>query len=310
MPALTSLALAAGVGSMAFGAYNSYEGHQQAEQGAEQAQRGAQMQAEAARQQAGISKEQAASSVVFAGQERDVNILASQQSIDASNKSFEINKGIIAGERGVEEQKNKAMELDARRQQLEVVRNQQRGRALALTTGVAQGGQGFVGGSSARGGAYGQASGQTGVNLLGIQQNLEIGRNIFGLNQGISDSRVAQADLEHTYSLQQAANQTTKAQTAFSYAVANAGFQTRLADTQTLMSQGQGQVNMGQGQMQLGQMQAQFGGQLMSAGPAIFSAATNFNQLSGSSFWGSSNSYSSNYNNVGFSGSPVMRLFG
>lgn len=306
MAALTSLALAASVGTMAYGAYNSYSGQQQAKQGAQQAQRGAEIQAEAARQQAAISKEQAASSVVFAGRERDINILASEQSIAASNASFDINKDIIAGGRNIEEQKQKAMELDARRQQLEVIRNQQRGRALALTTATSQGasrGSGLQGG-------YGQISGQTGVNLLGIQQNLDIGRNIFGINQGISDSRVAQADLQHTYELQQAANQTTKAGIAYDYAIANAGFQTRLADTQTLMSQGQGQVNMGQGQMQLGQMQSQFGSQLMAAGPQIFSAATNFNQLSGSSFWGSTNNYSSNYNNVGFSASPYMKLFG
>src|SRR6185503_4400068 len=166
MAALTALTLAAGIGTMAYGAYNSYQGQQQAKQGAQQAAAGAAIQAQAAREQAAISKEQAASSVVFAGQERDVNILASQQSIAASNQSFDINKGIIAGERSIEEQKQKAMELDARRQQLEVIRNQQRGRALSLTTGVSQGGSGFVGGSSARGGAQGQISGQTGVNLL------------------------------------------------------------------------------------------------------------------------------------------------
>lgn len=309
MPAFTSLALAVGLGVSAAGAYTSYQGQQTAKQGAQQAQQGAMIQAEAARQQAEISKEQAGSSVQFAGKERDINILASQQSIDASNKSFDINKGIIAGQQDIEVQKQKAMELDARRQQLEVIRNQQRGRALSLTTGVAQGGSGFVGGSSARGGAQGQISGQTGVNLLGIQQNLQIGRDIFGLNEGISNNRIAQADLQHTYELQQAANQTTKANTAYDYAVVNAGYQTRLADTQTLMSQGSGQVAAGQGQMQLGQMQSSFGSQLMAAGPQIFSAGTNFNQLSGSSFWGSANSYSSNYNNVGFTGSPFMKLF-
>ena len=110
MPALTSLALAAGVASMGYGAYQSYSGQQQAAAGAAQAQRGAQIQAEAARQQAAISKEQAATSVEFAGQERDINILASQQSVDASNKSFDINKGIIAGERNVEEQKQKLLQ--------------------------------------------------------------------------------------------------------------------------------------------------------------------------------------------------------
>src|SRR5258705_13379798 len=190
MAVLTSLALAAGVGSMAYGLYENSQGREQAEAGYQMQQQGAAIQAEAARKQAGISKEQAASSVEFAGKERDVNLLASQQSIAASNQSYDINRGIITSEQNIEQQKQNAMEIDARRQQMEIIRNQQRGRALSLTTAVARGGSGFVSGASARGGAYGQISGQTGTNLLGVQQNLEVGRNIFGLNTDISNQRI------------------------------------------------------------------------------------------------------------------------
>jgi hypothetical protein len=73
MAALTALAIA-GVASMAYGVYEGQEGKAQAKAGYELQQQGAAIQAEAAKRNAQISKEQAASSVEFAGKERDVNI--------------------------------------------------------------------------------------------------------------------------------------------------------------------------------------------------------------------------------------------
>jgi hypothetical protein len=86
-------------------------------------------------------------------------------------------------------------------------------------------------------------------------------------------------DLQHNYALQQAANQTTKSNIAYNYAVANAGFQTRFADTQTLMSQGQGLVNQGSGLVSQGQMQMQQGSQFMGLGQNLFSMGTNADKL-------------------------------
>lgn len=305
MAALTALALAAGVASMGYGLYEQQQGKDTAQQGYALQQQGSQIQAQAAKQQADISKEQAASSVTFAGQDRDISLLASQQSVDASNKSYGINQGIIGNEQAVEAQKAQAMELDARRQQLETIRNQQRGRALALTNATAQGaskGSGLQGG-------YGQVSGQTGVNELGIQQNLQIGENIFGLNTAISNSRIAENDLEHTYALQQAANQTAKSNLTYQYATANAGYQTRLADTQTLMSQGQGLVNQGSGIVSQGQMQMQQGSQFISAGPGIFSMATNADKLLSGSQYTTTNFWTGNGASNQYGPSGMMRLF-
>lgn len=303
MAVLTSLALAAGVGSMAYGLYEKQAGQSKAAEGYAQQQQGYNIQAQAAQQQAGISKEQAASSVQFAGQERDINVLASNQSISASNQSYGINQSTIQSEQQIELQKKQAMEIDGRRQQMEVIRNQQRARAMGLTAATAQGaskGSGLQGG-------YGQASGQTGVNLLGIQQNLDIGRNIFGFNETISGNRIQQNDLEHSYSLQQAANQTAKANLTYGYAVANAGFQTRLADTQTLMSQGQGYVNRGSGVVSQGQGQIASGNSFFQAGPQLFSMGMNANQLlggnSGGNFWFGGGSPS------GYGGGTNTRLF-
>ncbi len=86
--------------------------------------------------------------------------------------------------------RKQAMELQAKRQSMEVVRNAQRARSLALTNATAQGanqGSGLVGG-------YGQISGQTGVNLLGISQNLSFGAQMFDLNAQISQQKMAYAD--------------------------------------------------------------------------------------------------------------------
>lgn len=287
MAALSSIGLALGGASMISGLFGQSKGEKEAQQGYALQQQGSQLQAQAAQQQASISKEQAAASVVFAGKERDINNLASQQSITAANQSYGINDSTIQSEQKIQAQNAQAMELNARRQQLEVIRNQQRNRALALATGVNNGGSATR--SSALQGAYGQASGQSGVNLLGIQQNLQIGENIYGLNQGISNNQIALNDLQRTYSIQQANNQTSKSNLTFDYAQSNAGFQTRLADTQTLMSQGQGLVNQGAGLVSQGQMQTQAGNSMFSAGPSIFNMGMNANQLWGSSIFGSFN---------------------
>lgn len=279
MAALTSLALAAGVGSMAFGAYNMYEGKQQQQAGYNQMQQGSAIQAEAARQQAAISKEQAAASVEFAGRERDINVNASNQALTAAEASRGIQTSVVGQELNIQEMNRRAMELNARRQSLEIIRNQQRGRALALATNVAQGGSGATRGSSALGGAYGQIAGQTGVNALGVDQNLQIGQNIFASNASISNSRIDMANLEYQYAQQQAANQTLKSNLTYDYAVSNAAFTTRLADTQTLMSQGTGMVNMGQGQVGMGNSQYQMGASFFQAGPNIFSMGQSAQQM-------------------------------
>lgn len=283
MAVLSSLGMALGGASMIGGLFQQDAGRKQSQQGYALQQQGSQIQAEAARQQAGISKEQAASSVMFAGRERDLNTLASQQSIAAANQSFGINNSTIQAQQQVEAQKAQAMEMDARRQQLEVIRNQQRGRAMALTAATAQGAKS---GSGLQGG-YGQVSGQSGVNLLGIQQNLQTGRDIFGLNQTISGNQIALNDLQRSYAVQQALNQTTKSNMMFDYASSNAGFQTRMADTQTMMSQGQGLVNQGSGIVSQGQMQTQAGNSMFSAGPSLFGMASNADKLWGSSIFGS-----------------------
>lgn len=296
MAALTTLAL--GVGSMAFGAYNMFEGKAQQEAGLNQQKQGYAIQAEAARQAAGISKEQAAASVVYAGQERDLNINAANQSIAAAAASRTINQGIVNEQKNIEGIKRQAMEVDARRQQLEIIRGQQRARALGLTNATATGsskGSGLQGG-------YGQISGQSGVNLLGVQQNLQAGRGVFDANAAITGFNSDMADLTYNYAVQQANNQTAKSNLMYGYAQTQAGFQTRQADVQTLNSQGAGQVSIGGAYAQAGASQAQMGQSFFNAGPSIFSMGQNFNQLAGGT-----NFFSGSTGGPGYSPSPLMR---
>lgn len=279
MAALTALA----IGAMAAGAYESYSGSQKQGEGYDTMQQGAMIQQQAAQQQAQISKNQAASSVVFAGQDRDINNLASQQSIDAANQSNTLNKGNIAQQQALMLQQKQAMETDARRSSLENIRNQQRARSMALATNVSQGGSGALnGGNSAVGGAYGQIGGQTGVNQLGVSQALAGGEANYAANYAISNNNIALGDLQTLYSNQQAQNQTAKSNLSYQYAQTNAAYQSQYADTQTLASQGAGLVSQGQGMVGQGTSQMQLGGQLFSAGPSIFSMGTNFTQMQGS----------------------------
>jgi hypothetical protein len=250
-------------------------GRSQQQAGYLQAQQGASIQAEAARQQAGISRDQAATSVIYAGQDRDLNIQAANQSAAASTASLALSTSTVQAQQRIEAQRRSAMELDARRNQLEIVRNQQRARALGLSNATHSGTKS----SSGLQGAYGQVSGQTGVNLLGVQQNLQIGQNIFDQNANISSNNIAMAQLQNNYALQQAANQTTKSNLVYNLASANAGFQTRMADTQTLASQGSGMVAMGQGQAQMGAATSNAGSSFISAGQNIFSMGTNIDKL-------------------------------
>lgn len=86
----------------------------------------------------------------------------------------------------VNAQRQQQMVLTANRQQLQVIRNSQLARSMALTSASGQGAQ-FGSGLA---GGYGQISGDTNTNLLGIHQNLAIGQNIFGLDNKIDDQKI------------------------------------------------------------------------------------------------------------------------
>jgi hypothetical protein len=279
MAALTALALGLGAAAAGAGIFESVSGASKQQAGLDQQAAGYRIEQQAASQQAGIYKEEAASSVQFAGQQRDINIAAANASVTAATGSQTINKAIAAQQSNIQTYNQQAMELDARRQNLEQIRNDQRARSISLAAGVHSGGSGYVGGSSARAGAYGGISGGTNTNLSALQQALATGRNIYAANAAITGQNVNMFDLQTAYATQQAGFQTQNSNLQYSNAQANAGFQTRLADTQTLMAQGQGQVALGGGIASAGQSQQQLGSSLISSAGTIFTAGVDFNKL-------------------------------
>ena len=98
----------------------------------------------------------------------------------------------IALQRNNEAERRRAMELDAMRRRREMIRQAIAARSQALQIATHQG---ISQDGSALPGAYGGIQGRTGVNLLGVSQNEEIGGRIFDNNAQISqiNSRSAAA---------------------------------------------------------------------------------------------------------------------
>lgn len=110
--------------------------------------------------------------------------------MNAAKEQGEAQQKMIQEEQKQEALRRRAQELDSRRRTMEMVRTQQRARAASLATTTAQG----ASTGSALEGAYGQAAGQTGVNMLGVQQNYDIGSQMFASNLMLSNQRMAYAN--------------------------------------------------------------------------------------------------------------------
>jgi len=171
MPVATTAILAAtAIGGVALSGYGMYE--QQQGRNAQVA--GAQQQAAGARVQA-LAAQQASE--------------GAQRQVEGAIVQNQANKTIIGLEQQTDEQRRLAMELDARRSMRQTIRQAQVARAQGLAAATNQGAQ-F--GSGLQGG-YGQVSGDMNTSLLGIGQNLAIGRAIFGINSQIGQQKLAVA---------------------------------------------------------------------------------------------------------------------
>ncbi len=110
---------------------------------------------------------------------------------DVSKQTAQLSAGVAADEQQVQVQKQQQIQLEANRAQLQNFRNVQQARARSLESATNQGAQ-F--GSGLQGGLA-SAADQGNVNALGISQNLEIGKNIFGIDTDISSKRIQMAQL-------------------------------------------------------------------------------------------------------------------
>lgn len=129
-----------------------------------------------------------------------MQIFGGMSASEDSKKAAEISKDVAKQEQGINDSKQRAMELSGRRQSMEIVRNAQRAMALAENNAVNQGAQ-F--GSGIQGGLA-QISGQSTTNLFGVSSALATGREIAGFNQKISGDKMQMADVQSDIAQDQA----------------------------------------------------------------------------------------------------------
>lgn len=122
-----------------------------------------------------------------------------------AKEAYGIQSQISGLEGQVNSQRQTAMELSARRQSMEVFRNNQRARSMAINNATNQGAS--YGNSSGLAGGLDQVNSQSTFNLQGINQNLDIGRNIFGLDDQISKQKLALSGVQSSMMTDQAIGQ-------------------------------------------------------------------------------------------------------
>lgn len=106
-----------------------------------------------------------------------------------SSKSSSAQEASIDAQQRAEAIRFKAMKLDADRRRREMIRQGMIARSQALATGTAQG----MSSGSAQHGAFGQVAGFTNWNISGINQNEQIGTELFAANRELLSARRQEA---------------------------------------------------------------------------------------------------------------------
>lgn len=120
-----------------------------------------------------------------------LSIFGSMKGSEVAGQQAAESRAIAGDEQKINAQKKMQMNLEAQRSQLQIFRNSQRARAQALNAATQQGasqGSGLQGGLA-------QVTDQSLFNSQGINQNQEIGNNIFGINNDISSHKMQLATL-------------------------------------------------------------------------------------------------------------------
>lgn len=116
-----------------------------------------------------------------------------------SQQSYDIQSNITGLENNVNDQREKQMQLSARRQNLEIFRKTQQLKAQSLSGSVAGGTQ-FTSGEQ---GGQGEVTAEGAFNSFGVNANLEIGENIFSLNRQISAQKMALSGVQSSIATDQ-----------------------------------------------------------------------------------------------------------
>lgn len=102
-------------------------------------------------------------------------------------------KEIVQQQQQQEAVRMQAMQMDAKRKQVENLRQVQQARALSVATANNQGA--LIGNSSLQGGLA-QVSSAGGWNALGIKQGLSFGQQMFDINAQMTQSKLRYADAQ------------------------------------------------------------------------------------------------------------------
>lgn len=119
-------------------------------------------------------------------------IAGSLETSEGASQKYAAQKQIARLQMLADQQRRQQMETDARRQMLQTVRNAQQAGAIGLSNAVAQGAQ-FGSGAAA---GQGQVSAQSAYSNLGTSQSLQIGEQMFNINEQIDAQKIAEADAE------------------------------------------------------------------------------------------------------------------
>lgn len=120
-----------------------------------------------------------------------MSLFGGMSQADVAKQQAEVSGDIAKQEQGINAQKQQAMELAGRRQNMEIYRKMQQDQALALNSATNQGAQ-F--GSGIQGGLA-QVTDQSLFNAVGVNSALQTGRAIAGYNDAISNDKIKLASL-------------------------------------------------------------------------------------------------------------------
>lgn len=127
-------------------------------------------------------------------------IFTAVQGAGLAKQANEIQNQEIATQLQQDALRQQAMEASGRRQMLQNVRNAQMARSMALSTATNQGAQ-F---SSGLQGALSSISGQANTNTANISENLQIGRQMFGLESQLAGEKQQMAMVQSEEATNQA----------------------------------------------------------------------------------------------------------
>lgn len=120
-----------------------------------------------------------------------LSIAGTLSGMSEAKQQSQLSMGVAQGQENIDALRQQQMQLQSSRQSMENLRNTQKALATGKAAAANQGalyGSGYAGGQA-------QATDQGGWNALNINQNLEIGNQIFAQDQTIDQEKIQEAQV-------------------------------------------------------------------------------------------------------------------